>query len=768
MFNRCSNVNLTNISGVCGQLGFVTCTDVTLTNYKFAERINGTTSTIVPAYAIDMSASCSRVYFDGFSYLYPSIDNLHPYYGIMVITGSSEIEVRNYGTIASKVSGGTVNAMAIFFAASISTGITLRRCYFENLRTGLFTMPNTTQNVIIENVWGDATDLTPIACLAVTPKGCKWSPSPTGQSAVYGRHCEDSFGGDTKGRISFVGNEALSSTVDQISITAGTPRFNSGGGVQMPTIGDQVTWTMPYFAIGHTGFGGLPDMYMVGTLMGNMDYDYQIDTGLGFSAWKNLMACRYRSTGGTIGTNNVTYVAIIGGREPQIGDYVGTYLGTHFATGTTITNIVGTTITFSSNIIVTVGSGLALFFWKAIQDEPAINPLTGVKLKMRATTIAAAPTANVYYAAITTTTTLLDQQIQYPFPVVLNEAKVVGIETGSRIRVYNVTTSTEIANEVITGSEWSLYYDEGSSFTDGDTVEIRLSKTGYLPNSFITLATASGWAGLVAQEIDAVYSLNAIDGSTVTELTGDFPNIHIDSADADGETTVQRIYAWFSYVQTTEQGIRDFFEAMLAEDEVNYRIKSTVANLKLDNVIATPLMIIGGRIYRDDGATVIAATSNSIQIDPSKAYAVDTSGGGAPTVGEISSSVWSNSTRTLTNAAIVRTELATELGRIDTAISSRNSVSPDNANIALIKAQVDTLFNTDTIAITGDIFDTQEIEPGYTMRESLRLILSALTGKLSGAETTEIAIRDIADTVDRIVATVDANGNRTSVTLNKD
>jgi hypothetical protein len=38
-------------------------------------------------------------------------------------------------------------------------------------------------------------------------------------------------------------------------------------------------------------------------------------------------------------------------------------------------------------------------------------------------------------------------------------------------------------------------------------------------------------------------------------------------------------------------------------------------------------------------------------------------------------------------------------------------------------------------------------------------------GKASGLETTTAVYRDSADTKDRITATVDANGNRTAVTL---
>ncbi|MBA3622955.1 MAG: hypothetical protein H0W48_00495 [Methylibium sp.] len=57
------------------------------------------------------------------------------------------------------------------------------------------------------------------------------------------------------------------------------------------------------------------------------------------------------------------------------------------------------------------------------------------------------------------------------------------------------------------------------------------------------------------------------------------------------------------------------------------------------------------------------------------------------------------------------------------------------------------------------------LEAGLTREEAFRIAVSALAGKVSGAGTTTVAIRDIGDTKNRIVATVDANGNRSSVTL---
>lgn len=59
---------------------------------------------------------------------------------------------------------------------------------------------------------------------------------------------------------------------------------------------------------------------------------------------------------------------------------------------------------------------------------------------------------------------------------------------------------------------------------------------------------------------------------------------------------------------------------------------------------------------------------------------------------------------------------------------------------------------------------TDGVETGFTPQDALRLMLSSVAAKLSGAATTTVSIRDVNDTKDRIVATVDANGNRTATT----
>jgi len=72
---------------------------------------------------------------------------------------------------------------------------------------------------------------------------------------------------------------------------------------------------------------------------------------------------------------------------------------------------------------------------------------------------------------------------------------------------------------------------------------------------------------------------------------------------------------------------------------------------------------------------------------------------------------------------------------------------------------------TADVQVEGAVVLSQTIEGAYTLRELVRLMAAALFGKSSGGGSTTITFRDLADGKDRIVATVDSNGNRTAVTL---
>ncbi len=79
---------------------------------------------------------------------------------------------------------------------------------------------------------------------------------------------------------------------------------------------------------------------------------------------------------------------------------------------------------------------------------------------------------------------------------------------------------------------------------------------------------------------------------------------------------------------------------------------------------------------------------------------------------------------------------------------------------------INALSSAERTAIADAMFDeTNGIETGVTMRGLMRLMGAVLGGKLSGAGSgTETFRNTVADSKNRIVATVDSSGNRTAIT----
>lgn len=212
--------------------------------------------------------------------------------------------------------------------------------------------------------------------------------------------------------------------------------------------------------------------------------------------------------------------------------------------------------------------------------------------------------------------------------VVSATASVTGIVPGSRLQIYNVTKDAEIENKINTTSSYGLSYNDGTSFSAGDIVRVRLAysagATAKEPVQYRAVATSTGWSILADQQDDAVYNINAIDGDTCTEFTHDFLNVQIDVSDPDGFTTVQRGYAWFVAGQMTPDGIRYFHGAITAEDAFNYRVNTAVVDMRMQNISTSSVLVTGGRIYRDDGTSILAPGNGPIQLDYGRVYALET------------------------------------------------------------------------------------------------------------------------------------------------
>ena len=211
----------------------------------------------------------------------------------------------------------------------------------------------------------------------------------------------------------------------------------------------------------------------------------------------------------------------------------------------------------------------------------------------------------------------------------LATVSLTGIVSGSRIRVNNDTDNIELYNDVVTGTTLSFTV----AYTADKSISTRAALTGYVPLSVPGLLTTSGASIILEQQVDLVYVANAIDGSTVTEFSPDYPDVYVDINDPDGIGYIKRLYAWYRYLETDPVGIITFFGGITAQDAANYVINSYVVNLKFKNT-GIAVTFADAYIKRDDGASLIAPASNSLYFEPGRAYLASGSGGSGMTVGE--------------------------------------------------------------------------------------------------------------------------------------
>ena len=115
--------------------------------------------------------------------------------------------------------------------------------------------------------------------------------------------------------------------------------------------------------------------------------------------------------------------------------------------------------------------------------------------------------------------------------------------------------------------------------------------------------------------------------------------------------------------------------------------------------------------------------------------------------------VWTSGTRTLTGAVDLNADQSSVT--IGTVTSNTDMRGTDGAYTG----------TPPTAAAIAAAVMAEVVENSLDVTEVLRLILAANAGKLSGAASTTVAIRDTADSKTRISATVDEDGNRTAVTL---
>jgi len=240
-----------------------------------------------------------------------------------------------------------------------------------------------------------------------------------------------------------------------------------------------------------------------------------------------------------------------------------------------------------------------------------------------------------------------------------------------------------------------------------------------------SLALGAGKAGLTlaAQVVDAA-------GSDIgSEITSGFVEI------GDGA------YLWtYASIPDAHRGAVKFYEdgvpgTILAIAAINPEEAEDVGAILLDTGT-------DGVVIADDAIT-------SAKYDESTAYPLASDDSGSTEVARTGAD--SDTLETLSDEIAVVGGVVDAI-LVDTSVDGVVVATASKTGYALSAAGVD--------AILDDA-----VEGTYTLRQILRLLASVLAGESSGGGTTTITFRNLDDDTDRVVATVDSAGNRTTVTL---
>jgi hypothetical protein len=289
------------------------------------------------------------------------------------------------------------------------------------------------------------------------------------------------------GRIGIVMNESTADTADQYTIDAGNPAFTSAGTLFMPTVGDQVTFTSPDYMLGQGSTFPIMELQIGGSTNTRYWTTYAIDKndGNGFGAFHNL----YHECAGGNGSVGQNFFVVTDTSGVEIGDYI---WGTGIANKAQVLSKSGTGVFVDSNNIGAV-SGTIRF--NHLPSEDSLGPATGIKMKVRITTVTA-NTVGINFVYWFCESTDAGRAAQYTLDV--NTVTFTGLPTGCDAVVLVAGTSTIIdSKDQLAGTSYSL------TFSGAQNIDVGFIKPGYVPFYIRNLA------------------LTAVDSSIPVSLTVD-------------------------------------------------------------------------------------------------------------------------------------------------------------------------------------------------------------------------------------------------------
>ena len=472
------DVTFNNPRVLNGNLVITASQRININNIDYCERFNG--HGLAALTAVSIGAGSVDIKIDGETFGYNGTVPNQQSYSCAYSIGSTNIKIRNVGTLASPIPQPTwapnlSSQVYMYQSGGSNANVKVQKVFIKGLKTAPIASVNSDKNMMYETcqfgnyVWSTKALLgIAYADLNGNIKNCYAPNSATGQASVYGTHFVDHFLGTGYGRFWLNCNEPTSDTISQFSNVVGTAKFNSSGGVIVQNINDQCIFTDNVFRKGHTGFLRI-ELLMSGGTITNYNLHYQIDLGSGFSDWKNMY---YQRSGGA-GSSGASTFTVTDATGVAVGDYCfGTGLSTvglgcRDAAIPKVTEINGNTITVN---VTNTGTVSGIIRFTQLPSE-IVDPAVGFKVKWRITTIATA-TAAITHLRVETTSSAAGQDNYYPLDT--NTITFTGVPTGTDMVVLEAGTSN-VLYQVDAYPATNIPY----SYSGADTVDVGFIKPGY-------------------------------------------------------------------------------------------------------------------------------------------------------------------------------------------------------------------------------------------------------------------------------------------------
>jgi len=262
----------------------------------------------------------------------------------------------------------------------------------------------------------------------------------------------------------------------------------------------------------------------------------------------------------------------------------------------------------------------------------------------------------------------------------------------------------------------------------------------------MTVKTGSAWAGTFVT-LDAT-------GALATPSSGPAGVLYVDGTANAATVTItgSNPYKWAVTLPSLTAGQR-----------VDMYITATIATIATAGIVASAQ---ADTTLLSDGVAVASIANGAITAAAIADNAIDA---GAIATGAITNAKFAagaiDASAVADNAIDAASVKADAVTKIQTGLATSTALATVDANVDAILDDTGTSGVLLSTSALGSIFDDEAVVGTYTMRQLLKVFAAALAGKATGGGTTTITFRGVDDASNVIVATVDASGNRSAVTL---